>query len=495
MMLERSLVKLRVALVNPVTRTNTAIIRTGRCQARSLPGLGVWPPIGLAQIAASIREISKDIDIWLYDAAISNDYNLMVEKTINYNPDIIIINCTTPTIYDDLDLAKEVKVRLPDTFIIFYGTHAVSRPEDIVGSDENTVDCVIISEPEITSKKICQTYLNSGKAGLKEIPGIVLSMGDKIYHTEAGKSISHLDSLGFPARDLINNKFYKLPYNGKPFTIIQPSRGCIRQCIFCTSPMLYDRILFRSLSSLIDEIKEVVNKYNIHDIMFLSDTFTASKKWVHELCNEIINQKIHIRWMANSRADTIDEETAQIMKKAGCWLISLGIESASESILKTSNKRIKIEDIWKAVKVFNSVGIKVIGYFMFGLPGETKDTINETIDLSCKLPIDYAYYYVATPFPGTKFFDHAVKNGWLKSMDWRRFFHGESDVIEYDNLSSEDLLQAVNKAYKRFYLHPKRVLKYIKDISTPSMLPRYFKAFKGLMLKFFSFEKPFSNSG
>lgn len=469
---------LKVVLVNPVTITQEAIIRTGRCQTRTLPGIGIWPPIGLAQIATQLRMASVVKEIKIIDAQIKDTFETMIEKINRQSPDIMIVNCTTPTIYDDLELARLIKMATPNVLIIFYGTHGRARPQDILNSSQtNAVDCVIIDEPEITAKEICEKFANEGVGGLSKVPGLALRASEKEIDLTPGRlPIENLDDLGLPARDLLDNKQYRLPYNGKSFTIIQASRGCPRKCIYCTAPLFTDRILLRSVPSIIAEIEEIISRYHIKDIMFLSDTFTVSKKWTEALCREIINRRLKVNWVANSRVDTLNESLAQMMKQAGCWAISLGIESGSDMILKRANKGITQKDIVRTVALLREIGIKIIGYFMFGLPGETKETIEATIRLACRLPLDYAYFYVATPFPGTRFFDEALENRWLKTMDWRRYFHGESDVIEYEHLTALDLSNAVKKAYRKFYIRPIYLVKYIKDIKSTNMLIQHIVA-------------------
>lgn len=472
------ILNLKVALVNPVTKARDLTIRTGRCQTRTLPGLGIWPPIGLAQIASMLRKIPEVKNVWIMDAQIKDTFESMIDKINNYSPEVMIVNCTTPTIYDDLELAKNIKAAKPDVLIVFYGTHASARPQDILNYKyTDTVDCVIVSEPEISAMELCQKYASYGKEGLKKVKGLALRTSTNAVNITAKRDvIENLDDLGLPARDLIDNNHYKLLYNGKPFTIIQSSRGCPRKCSYCTAPMFTQKIMLRSVPSIIHELEEIVNKYKINDIMFLSDTFTVSPKWTKKLCCEIIASSFNISWIANSRVDTLDDETAYIMKKSGCWAVSLGIESGSDSILKRANKGITQKDIWRTVRLLNKVGIKTIGYFMFGLPGETKETIEATMRLACQLPLDYAYFYVATPFPGTRFFEEAQKNGWLLTMDWRRFFHGESNVIEYEDLTAQELSESVKRAYRKFYLRPTYIFKYVKDIKSPNMFIKHIVA-------------------
>ena len=388
-------------------------------------------------------------------------------------PDIIIMNCTTPTLYDDLSAALDLKHELPKSRILFFGLHATVRPEDVFFNDgqRTAVDFILNKEFELTARDVCQHILEN--ADLAKVPGLSYVNTDGEIITNIRDSIDNLDFLGFPSRDLLENEKYLLQYNGEPYTIIQISRGCSNSCIYCTATIGSKRVITRSVTSIIDEIMEVKDKYRISNFMFLSDTFTASKTWVMDLCNKIIEQDLNIKWMANSRVDKIDEETATLMRRAGCWIVSLGIESANNNILKIAKKNTTVDQIDKSIKIFKKAGIQIIGYFMFGLPAETKESINRTISFARKSKIDYCYFYIATPYPGTEFFRLAVDNQWLTSKTWNRFFNGDADVIEYPNLTSKELKKSVRRAYFSFYSYPKRIINYLFHIRSAYLLRQY----------------------
>ena len=167
--------------------------------------------------------------------------------------------------------------------------------------------------------------------------------------------------------------------------------------------------------------------------------------------------------MCNSRVDNFSFKSAKAMKQAGCWLIAFGTESGSDVVLQRAKKGTVARQGKEAIKICKEVGIKSLCYFMFGLPGETKQTIKETIHFVMDAEPDYAHFYTATPFPGTEFYEQAKENKWLTSFDWRRYFHGLSDVVSYDNLSAEEISKKTQMAYRRFYFRPKMIIRQVNS--------------------------------
>lgn len=464
---------MKVLLINPISSKNEITIRTGRCQAKCLPGIGVYPPIDLAYIATSLKKDSR-IQVEIYDGAVSRIYSDILKRVTEYNPDVVIMNCTTPTLKNDKVLAEDIKEMKPDTIIAIFGSHASVRPKDIfMNKGQRTcVDYILQNEFEITAYEMCKAFMEKTK--MNEVEGITYCDNSGLIHKSVRKEITNLDVLGFPARELLNNNFYKLQYSNDPYTIIQTSRGCPYSCIYCTATLLPNKKLaYRSTDSIIEEIKVVMNEYGIKNVMFSSDTFTASRQWVIELCQKIIDNNIKLKWMANSRVDKLDLGMAQLMKKAGCWIVSLGIESANDNILKNAKKNTTVAQVEQALWVLKKAQIKTIGYFVFGLPGENITTINKTIRFARQSSVDYCYFYIATPFPGTELYRLSITNHWLKSKEWSRYFSGDADVIEYPNLSSSDMKNAVKRAYFYFYFNPKRIFNWLIEIRSLLLLKRY----------------------
>jgi radical SAM superfamily enzyme YgiQ (UPF0313 family) len=461
-------------LINPISVDEAPVIRIGRCQTKVQPGIGIWPPMDLALIGGTLKKIDGVSDVWLYDAQIDGSYSFMMKRIIEYKPSIIILNCTTPTFRNDIHLINIIKATFENVFVIFFGLHATVKYEEIMST--GLVDCCVLKEPEYTIYLICESYLQRGKDDLRNINNIVIHLdGCNIitYQRNEGNPV-FLNCI--PDRSLIENHRYKLSFHNRVFTIVQTSRGCKNHCTYCTSSILTPKYYSRSVESVLDEITIITSKFNIQDIMFLSDTFTADKTWVVEFCKKIIDRRLKIHWMVNSRIDMVDYETAVWMKKAGCWLISLGIESGDQTILQTAGKDIRPIEVRAAVDLLKGVGILTIGYFMFGLPGETAKSISKTIRFSCSLPLDFAYFFLATPFPGTGLYKQAVKNNWLTTSDWDCYSHGENCILQYDNLTADIMTKSMKRAYKAFYLRPIWLVRQLKNMKSVQILLNYIKA-------------------
>lgn len=461
--------KYKILLLNPISNDETTVIRTGRCQTQVQPGIECWPPTDLALIGTALKRIRDVSDIKIYDTQINKNYKNMLEQLDKEMPDIIVMNCTTPTCFEDVQLAKRIKCNNKDALIIFFGLHATAMPLEIMES--LAVDCCVIGEPEDIIYSVVKHYINEGKKCFKNINNLFYLSEDKgIIETTRNECKSQVFLSQSPDRSLINNNEYKLLYNNKPFTIIQTSRGCTNNCIYCTSSLYSSQYVSRTVDSVISEVKECKYKYDINNFMFLSDTFTVNRKWIEKFCKEIINQKLDVKWMCNSRVDNIDSSLAKLMKKAGCWLISLGIESYDENILINAKKNITCNQISQAVTDLHSANIKTIGYFIFGLPGESNESIQRTIHFARKSYLDYAYFFHATPFPGTTLYEMAKRDHCLVSSNWKDYVHGKNVLLMSNSLSNKELTDAVNIAYRKFYYCPKRIIKQLSTIRSAKIL-------------------------
>ena len=461
---------MKILLMNSYGPLGHKMIMSGRCQVKVNPGMGVWPPIDLAQIASMIKRYADNISILDFMVLHYSEKDIF-RKLSNFNPTVVIVQSSTPTLNNDISFCRKIKAMLPNSTIIFFGLHATARPDDILCEE---IRFAVRAEPEVTLAELIRT-LKDDRLDFENIKGLSYRMNGKNFHNPDRGFVEDLDSFPFPERDLLQNKEYVLSYNKEPFTIITVSRGCPQQCAFCTSRLYYGGFCrYRSAESIISEIEEVLEKYRIKNFIFLSDTFNFDKEFVFRLCNLIVNKKLKIRWVCNSRVDMFDEKLAQAMKKAGCWLISLGVESGADTVLKNINKDITTIQSQKTIKIARESGMKTLCYFVFGLPGENTDTIRQTIDFIKKGKFDYAHFYTATPFPGTGFYEQAKKNRWLISEDWDRYFHGSSDVISYPHLSNKDIQMAITKAYRAFYLRPQIAWREISSV-------RSLRQFLGIM--------------
>lgn len=276
-----------------------------------------------------------------------------------------------------------------------------------------------------------------------------------------------LDDLPMPAHHLLPLDKYRMPMIKGPYSFIVTSRGCPAGCKYCIKHVSYQySVRLRSPRKLLEEMK-LLYGLGIHHIHMYADLFTVNRDQVIELCKLIIADGLKVTWTANSRVDYVDEEMLTLMGQAGCMLISWGIESGNELILKRAHKGYKIEQAYKALKWAKQAGIKNWGYFIIGLPGETVETIKETMKFSKALPLDIALFHVAAPYPGTPFFFEVVENGWFRpGTAWEEVDMDQATVLDYPGLRAEDLLYWQKRAFREWAFRPGPILTFLQSMNT-----------------------------
>lgn len=447
---------MRILLLNPPPIKLGAFVKDGRCQTRS--GGELWPPFTLGIIASLLKE--NDFDFTFIDATAEkltiDEFSRFIEKT---SFDIVLINSTTATFFDDLAVARIIKAKDKEIITVFYGTHVTALPDEALSYEE--IDYVIRKEPELTALKLFKA-LKEGKS-VGNIKGVSYKLNGKHLHNPDISLNYDLDMLPFPALELFPNEKYLMPHNNQKFTVIRSSRGCPFHCIYCTSRLYYGcKWRTRSVDNVLDEIERDVNDFKIENFHFNSDTFNLDKKWIFDFTEGIKNRGLDIKWVANSRVDTLDAKSLKAMKNSGCWLLSLGTESGDQKILNNTKKGITLKQSLNAVKLANSIGIETLCYFMFGLPGETKQSIVKTIKFAKELEPSYVRFYKAVPYPGTEFYNTAEKNGLIKSKDWSLYDMADCDIYEINEIPSKELMHEIKKAYFSFYLRPSYALQQFK---------------------------------
>jgi radical SAM superfamily enzyme YgiQ (UPF0313 family) len=302
-----------------------------------------------------------------------------------------------------------------------------------------------------------------GKVDLSGVRGIVWRRGDEIIKNIPRPFVADLDDMPIPAHELLPLKTYKMPMMKGPFTFIVTSRGCTAGCTYCIKHVSYQySVRLRSPEKIVEELW-VLNRLGIHNIHMYADLFTVSRDQVVGMCKLIIEQGLKLRWTCNSRVDYVDEEMLTLMSKAGCWYISWGIESGNEQILKHARKGTYPERAFHSLALAHKAGINNWGYFIIGLPGETEQTIRETIDFAKKLPLDIALFHIAAPYPGTPFFFEVVKEGWFrKGTRWEQVDMDKETVLDYPQLPAERLMYWQRRAFREWAFRPKPFFTYMK---------------------------------
>lgn len=438
----------KILFINPPTpEKGVVVIRDLDRSGRKSMEKTIWPQTSLAYLAAVMKEKGFDVDV--LDCIGEKIYWGDFEKRIvKEKPDYVLTNVISSTLTNDMKVTKIAKDNKAISIVV--GPHVTALPEESL-RDFSDVDFIIMHEVEGTLPDLIDAIEN--ERNLTEVQGIAFKKGKTTVVTEK-RPLVDLDALPIPLHELLPINKYNLPYVGSRYTFLTTSRGCPYRCTFCRSPIVWDRkVRSRSTKSVVKEL-EKFNELKIKNFLVHSDVFTINKDIAIEICKEIIDRGWKFRWICNSRVNTVDEELLGWMKKAGCWMINYGIESGSQDVLNKAQKGITLEQTRKAVAMTKEAGIKVWGYFIIGLPGETWETVDETIKLSKGLPLDLVNFAVAAPYPGTDFYNLVKSEGWLKSSNWEDYDQNYSAIVSYPEMSNKEILKAAKRAYKEWYLRP-----------------------------------------
>lgn len=459
---------MKVLLLNPPPENNVLFVREGRCMNREATWENLWPPHTLMYISSLLKKNGHDVK--LIDGMVECRSLEDLPKIIgDFNPELSIVNTATATIYGDIRSAKLLKEKY-DSKIALIGVHPTGTHKYII-KEYPEIDYAIRGEPEVISTDLAN-HLENGNS-LSFVDGITYKENGNII-VNKDREFADLNKLPYPDRDSIECSHYTLPFSKKPFTLISTSRGCPSNCTYCAVHQYYGKkFRTRNPKNIVDEIEEVVKKYGIYDFLFWADEALYNLKKMEEISDELIKRDLKIRWFCNSRVDTIKYEVLIKMKRAGCWLMSFGIESGNQEILDNVNKNIKLSQIVDAVKITRKVGIETIGHFIFGLPGENQKTAKQTIKFAKKLGVDYAQFYIATPYPGTKYYEYAKENNLIETYDFSKFEISNA-VVKTKEMSSDELMKIRKKAYISFYLDPGFILRRFFKIKNKEELKNLF---------------------
>lgn len=350
--------------------------------------------------------------------------------------------------------------------IIIGGPHASALPIETLRNFKN-FDYLVYGEGEKTFLEIVS------EENLSKIKGLVWRNNDEIVKNPPREAIEELDELPFPARHLLDFDKYIPPlgnYHKLPSTALLSSRGCPFQCTYCsrTGSRLKNRVRFRSVENIINEIKHCIKQYGVYDFRFYDDTFVIPKKRLIKFCEELIKQKIEVHWSCYSRVDTIDLEMLKLMKKAGCYHIKYGVEFGTQKWLSKTKKNTTLEQARKTIYNTKKLGIAAKASFIIGMPEESIDEIKETINFAKELNSTYTTFGIYTPLPGSELFTELRQNGMLLTFDYDTYFNKSKKILK-NQLDLNILKGLIKEAYKEVYFNPKfllhRLVHLIKNFS------------------------------
>lgn len=442
----------------------------------------LWPPLSLAVIGAVLERDGHQVRIMDCPAAglTFDDVKRTIEEM---RPGAIIWSTGTPSIESDLQLASRVKEWHPAARTVVFGTHVTALDRECLQSAPD-LDIIVRNEPEATVADVVRT-LSEGKV-IDGIAGITWRNAQgAIVRNPERPFIENLDDLPFPAWHLVDVHRYRLPLKGRPFLMVAPLRGCPFQCSFCTCHTYYGaRLRTRSVESVLAEIAHDRERFGISDFFFWAETFVVNKNYVRELCRAMLERGVRIAWTANSRVDTVDANLLSLMARAGCWMLSFGIESASQAVLDQADKGTRVSDAMAAVQLARRAGIKTVGHFILGLPGETEESLESTIAYAAKLRLDLAQFYCAVPFPGSRLYEQALKEQWINPPDFSNF-NQNTPLLNLTGLPAEVVSRYRALAYRRFYTRPANVVRALRLVNWLDIggLFRSMAAFVRWMLK------------
>ena len=473
-----------IMLVNPPTPDGELWIRTQHRVGRRTRENMIWPQVSLAQMAALLHPVYK---VKVVDCNAERmgwpEFTKLLDK---YQPKYYLTQMTAPTLENDMYGCFLAHARGART--IAFGTHITPIPVETMRPYPG-LDFALVGEPDLTIRDLLDHLENKfserspeilkmfekhdpgykpslnedGTINLRGIKGIAWRKGEEILLNFPRPFIADLDDMPIPMHELLPLQSYRMPLIKGAFTFIVTSRGCPAGCTYCIKHVSYQySARLRSPKLIMDELWQL-KKLGINNIHMYADLFTVNRDQVIELCQRMIEEKIDIHWTSNSRVDYVDEEMLTLMGKAGCRLISWGIESGNEQILKHARKGAYPDKAERALRWAKKAGIMNWGYFIIGLPGETEETIRQTIDFAKKLPLDIALFHVAAPYPGTPFFFEVVENKWFRpGTRWEQVDMDKGTVLDYPNLSAERLLYWQKRAFREWAFRPGPAFTYLK---------------------------------
>lgn len=439
----------------------------------------ITPPLGLGYLAGSLLSAGHEAEIIdCFRDGITNEQ--MGGILLETKPDLIGITVVTSAYPCVVELCKTLRnCHNYGAKIILGGSHPTALPESTLR--DTGADAVILGEGEktITELAVSEDW--------RKVDGIAYldKKSGKFVKTKPREIETDIDKLAWPAWHLMApDKYPKAPHGiivrNFPVAPIITSRGCPYNCSFCAVNNIWQhKFRRRSPKNVVDEMEYLVKTFGVKEIHIEDDNFTLVRGHAEKISQEILDRKLNISWKCPNgvRADRLDLDLLKLMKKSGCYLLAFGIESGSDEILKRHSKAIDKEKIREAVRMCKEVGIETQGFFILGLPGETKETIDKTIQFSKELELDWAYFSIFTPFPGSRLWSELKDK--TKDLDWSLL--KQSTVARSFCVLSDDELEVQQKrAFRQFYLRPKMFLnlaKYVRPAQLIFLLERAKKQF------------------
>lgn len=419
------------------------------------------PPLSLACIGGALLEKKHNVKIFDFNIHTTNSNSRFIRQLEKFDPDFVGITFVTPLIKEADKITRIIKNRNKNIIIIGGGPHCSSFPESSL--EETSLDVAIIGEGDFSITEIV------GGKKFSSIKGIAYKKNRKIFINERREFIQDLDILPFPAYALYQIDRYKAPSaiaRKNPVAWVETSRGCPYGCVYCNKSCFGRTFRVKSPERVVQEFINI-KKLGFGEIHLTDDGFTTDINRAKKICDLLIEKKVNINWstITGIRVDRVDLDLLKKMKKAGCYRVYFGIESGNQEILNNIKKGITLEQVRKAVTWSRQARLEVAGYFMIGLPGETKETMQDTINFAKLLNLDLAKISITIPLPATEMFNELESKKMIKTHDWEnfKFYSAPATIYNHPNLSWKTIEFYYKKFYREVYLNPRFIFKRIKS--------------------------------
>jgi len=419
-----------------------------------------YPPMGLAYTAAFLEQHNyecKIIDANLFKYENEKVFSLIQE----YNPDVVGISFNVVTVHEVIELSKMIKEKL-NKHVILGGPSSAGNPQFIL--ENSKADCVVRKEGELVSLNLVKSDFD-----LPNVLGISYLKKGKLIINADQPVIQDVNTIPFPAWHLLPGlKLYKNRSRRYPIAPMVTSRGCPYSCTFCGSAETGFR--FRSAENVVAEMELLKTKYGVKQIDILDDNFTLLFPRAHKILDLVMEKRLNllITFPNGLRADRLDEELIIKMKKAGVYRTGVGIETGDEEVMKKIRKALDLNKVRESIRLLRKHGITVFGYFQFGLPGDSKESMQKTINFAKEINPHWANFGITTPLPGTELYKDLVKEGKIQEGQDDSVSSGYYAIKEAhfwgNGLTKEDIMHYQQKAWKEFYFRPSKVIDVFSTI-------------------------------
>lgn len=470
---------MKVAVIEPCLDASRNVIRDVIygcwCGGKRIGGATV-PPYELLTLATILQNDGHDV-VFVDAQAEQIDLETVADRIEGVQ--LVITSTSVMTVNDDAWYLKQFKKRWPQLLTAVYGSHPTFQPEETL---DKGIDFAIQREPEPVVRELCKALDEGDMARARQTLGVVCRDEDgTLIKNKRHPYIEDLDAipalnLKFLPKDVL---YFNPIVRNIPYITVSSSHGCPGKCNYCTAPFFHGtRTRFQSAGKVLDDIGVYLSQ-GMKEIYYRDETFTANRQRVIDICNGIMERGYKFSWICNARVDTVDTEMLALMKKAGCHLIKFGTESGNQDVLNAIKKETTLEQARDAFAACKAVGIDTHAHFMIGSPGETYQSMDDTLNFSLEIDPTTVTFGICTPYPGTPLFrdvvraDASIGDGADNADIKHLHMEGEYNHLFCD-VEPKDLKTTLKTFYKKFYLRPSYIGRMLLRIRNFNMLRNVF---------------------